>query len=238
MKISKKRIIVILLSIVSLTLIALASLKLIPFFISLKDPKKQEIFKTYIINLRWKGWLTILVIQILQIFIAFIPGEIVELLSGMIYGSLGGLLICLLGILIGSILIYYTINIFYCYSLDKYKEKLKNYNFLNDPKKINLYFFILFIIPGIPKDIFIYLVPFLPIKLTSFLIISLIARIPSILSSTIVGSSLIKGNYATSIIIFILFTILGITGILLSDKIISLFTKKSNHINSNDNIAN
>ena len=115
MKISKKRIIVILLSIVSLTFIALASLKLIPFFISLKDPKKQEIFKTYIINLRWKGWLTILVIQILQIFIAFIPGEIVELLSVMIYGSLGGLLICLLGILIGSILIYYTINIFYCY---------------------------------------------------------------------------------------------------------------------------
>ena len=109
----------------------------------------------------------------------------------------------------------------------KYKEKLKTYNFLNNPKKIHIYFFILFLIPGLPKDIFLYLVPFLPIKFTSFLIISSIARIPSILSSTIVGKSLIDGNYLTSFIVFGIFAVLGVIGILFNDKIIKLFTKKS-----------
>ena len=212
--------------------------KLFPLFTALKKPENQQRFKNYIESLGWKGWFTVLTIQILQIFIAFIPGEIVELLSGILYGAIGGLLVCLIGIIIGSILIYYTVKLFANKYIIKYKEKLKTYSFLKNPKKITLYLFILFIIPGLPKDIFIYLAPFLPIKFISFLIISCIARIPSILSSTLIGTSLIKGNYLTSIIIFVTFAILGVLGILFNDKIISLFSKNNKKINNNDTLEN
>lgn len=238
MKINKKNIVIILLSILVILLTIYICFKLIPFLTSLKNPQKQESFKNYIQSLGWKGWFSILAIQVLQIFIAFIPGEIIELLSGMLYGPLGGLFVCLIGIFIGSILIYSVVKAFANHLTQKYKDKLKTYSFLNNPKKIHIYFFILFIIPGIPKDIFIYLVPFLPIKFTSFLIVSLIARIPSILSSTIIGNSLANGNYLFSIIIFIIFTILGITGILFNDKIISLFSNRSKQINNNDTLEN
>lgn len=238
MRNGKKKIAIILLLSVFLILIAYTCYRIIPMFISLKDPINQQKFKSFIENLGWKGWFAVLLIQVLQIFIAFIPGEIVELLAGILYGSLGGLLVCLLGVIVGSILIYYSVKLFANKYITKYKDKLKTYSFLNNPKKINTYFFILFIIPGIPKDIFIYLVPFLPIKFISFLIISSIARIPSILSSTIVGNSLIDGNYLTSIIIFTIFGILGILGILFNDKLVLFFSKKNKKTNNDNTLEN
>jgi len=231
----KKSVLIILLLTLFVSLTLYACYKLIPLLISLKDPQNQEKFKQHIENLGIFGWIAVLVIQVLQIFIAFIPGEIVELLAGVLYGPIGGLFLCLLGCAIGSLLIYYTLKLFANKYIIKYKEKLKTYSFLNNPKKIHIYLFLLFFIPGIPKDIFIYLVPFLPIKFVSFLIISSIARIPTILSSTIVGSSLVNGNYLTSIIIFGIFAILGTLGILFHDKIIALFSK--NNKNNNDDNA-
>ena len=237
MKKNKKKIFVISLCIVMLLLTIYICYKLIPLLISLKDADNQQRFKEYIKNMGFKGWLALLTIQVLQIFIAFIPGEVVELLAGVLYGAWGGLLLCLLGISIASILIYYTVKLFANKYMIKYKEKLKTYSFLNDPKQIHLYFFILFLIPGIPKDIFIYLAPFLPIKFSTFIVVSLIARIPSIISSTIVGDSFMKGNYVLSIVIFVVFAIFGTLGILFNDKIINLL-KHNKNTNNEDNIEN
>ena len=238
MKKQKNKLLIIL-SLVLITAITIyICYKVVPFFISLKDTENQEKFKNYIESLGWKGWLTILAIQISQIFIAFIPGEVVEVLSGILYGALGGLFICLLGIFIGSLLIFATVKLFANKNLNTYKDKLKTYSFLNNPKKIHIYLFILFLIPGIPKDIFIYLAPFLPIKFTSFLIISLIARIPTILSSTIIGTSLVSGNYLISIIIFVIFGTLGLLGIIFNEKIINLFARRNKKENINNTIEN
>lgn len=238
MKKQKNKFLLVLCCICIATITIYACYKTIPLLASLKNKDNQEDFKNYIEGLGWKGWLTILGIQIMQIFVAFIPGEIVEVISGMLYGALGGLIICLIGILIGSLLIFSTIKFFASKNLNYYKEKLKTYNFLNNPKKIHIYLFILFLTPGIPKDIFIYLAPFLPIKLSSFIVISLIARIPSILSSTIIGTSLMNGNYLISVIIFIVFGTLGILGIIFNEKIINLFSKRNKKEIINHNIEN
>lgn len=233
MKEKIKKCLLIILSILIICATIYTCIKLVPLLNSLKDPTYQEEFKKQIEKSGIWGFLAILTIQILQVFIAFIPGEVVEIMAGVLYGSLGGLLLCLLGLLIATLLIYYIVKLFAYNYIDKYKEKLSTYSFLNSPKKIHIYFFIIFLIPGIPKDIFIYLVPFLPIKISTFLIVSLIARIPSIISSTIAGDSFIKGNYLLSIIVFAVFTLLGILAILFNDKIFSLL-KKDHENNSKD----
>lgn len=234
----KTSVLIIIFSLVILAIIY-SCYKLLPLLFSLNNPSNIESFKQKIQSLKFTGWIIVLIMQILQIFIAFIPGEIIEILSGILYGTVGGLLICLTGIIIGSILIYYTVKIFASKHMKKYKEKLKTYSFLNSPQKIHLYFFVLFLIPGIPKDIFIYLVPFLPIKLSTFILVSTFARIPSILSSTIIGNSLINGNYTTSIIIFFSFALIGITSILFHDKILSLLKKHhTKQLNNKDTIEN
>jgi len=234
-----KKFLIILLSIIFLSITIYICYKLIPLLISLQKAENQEKFKDYIQDMGWKGWLAFLVIQILQIFIAFIPGEIVEILAGILYGPIGGLFICLLGIVLGSLLIYYTVKMFANKYIPKLRDKLKTYSFLNNPKKIHIYLFIIFLIPGTPKDIFIYLIPFLPIKFIDYLIISSIARTPSILSSTIIGDSFVKGNYLTSIIVFSVFFILGLLGILFREKIIGLFKKNhKDELNNNDTLEN
>lgn len=234
-----KNVLIICIGIIISLLVVYACYKLIPLLVSLKDADIQELFKSKINSLGWKGWFAMLALQVLQIFIAFIPGEVVEILAGMLYGTFGGLLICLGGIILASILIYYTVKLFANKNLNKYKEKLSTYSFLNSPKKVHMYFFILFLIPGIPKDIFIYLVPFLPIKLSTFLIVSSFARIPSIISSTIVGDNLASGNYIISIIVFLVFAVLGVLAILLHDKIINLFKKHHNkELNTSDTMEN
>lgn len=239
MKNKKKSILIITVAVIITLLTAYICYKFVPLLSSLNNPEKQEEFKNFIEGLGWKGWLIMLGIQVLQIFVAFIPGEVVEILSGLLYGPFFGLIICLIGIAIGTILIYYTVKLFANKYVEKLKDKLQTYSFLNNPKKIHLYFFILFLIPGIPKDIFIYLVPFLPIKLSTFILVSCFARIPSILSSNIVGSSLASGNYLVSIIVFSVFAILGIIVILFNDKIMSAFKKDHDkELNNIDNVEN
>mgnify|MGYP002589264205 CR=1 FL=1 len=106
------------------------------------------------------GLLVVLGIQILQVVIAFIPGEPVEIFSGALYGTVGGLLICLSGCMIASTIIFalskrYGKPLFY--SLFS-KEKVQGWKWLQDSRKCSMVTFILFLIPGTPKDMLTYIV--------------------------------------------------------------------------------
>ena len=84
---------------------------------------------------------------------------------------------------------------------DKIKKIEENKVFQN-PRTIRFIIFILFFIPGTPKDLLTYIAALLPIKLKDFIIISTIARIPSIISSTWAGEKLLSGNWQFSLIIY------------------------------------
>lgn len=226
MKNKKKVLLLLVFSTIS-TLTIIACIKLLPFLISLKDPMIRDNFKSYIDNLGFLGFLIIVLIQILQVFIAFIPGEIVELLAGLLYGTWLGLLICLIGNAIGSFLIYVFVKTFAKKYTIKAKEKLQNYTFLNNKKKVSIYIFLLFFIPGIPKDIITYIVPFLPINFITFIIVTSIARIPSIISSTYSSDSFLNNNYGMAITLLVTFTILAALGFIYKDKILKMMKKNN-----------
>lgn len=209
-----------------------ACVKLIPFIISLNNESNRIDFENYINNLGIKGVLIVLFIQVLQIFIALIPGEIVEILAGLLYGTWGGLAICLLGNFIASSLIYLVVRFFAKNAVEKYKDKLKQYSFLNNKNKVSIYLFTIYLIPGIPKDIITYLVPFLPISFVRFVIITSIARIPSIISSTYSSHSILNNNYTIAIIMIAVFAVLAVIGFIFKDKIIA-YLKKDNEKNEN-----
>ena len=155
-------------------------------------------------------------IQVLQIVVAFLPGEPIEIIMGVLYGSFGGLFTCLFGILLGSMIVYVLTKLigipFVKLFIDL--DDLKKYKFLNDSKRLDLTVFILFFIPGTPKDALTYLAPFLPIKAKRFFLIATIARIPSVITSTILGHELIEGNYTNAIIVFVITALISIGGIL------------------------
>ena len=79
--------------------------------------------------------------------------------------------------------------------------------------------FILFLVPGTPKDALLtHIIPLTKINPVKYFALSTIARIPSIVTSTFLGSSIGKGNILLSVIIFILTGALGIVGILYDNK--------------------
>lgn len=115
-------------------------------------------------------------------------------------GLLDGMLVMFLGAFISSFIIFFAVrklgrNFIYSFISKEQVEKFENSKWFSDPKKIYFTLFILFLIPGTPKDLIVYISGLLPIKPLRFLLISTFARFPSIISSTIAGSNIVDGNW-------------------------------------------
>ena len=158
--------------------------------------------------------LFMILIVTLQIFIAFIPGEPIELAAGYMFGSLWGTIICLIGSFLGTIVVYYLVKTFgsKVINLMFKKEQIKKVEGLFEKKKNLMWIFILFLIPGTPKDVMTYLVSLTNIKLYRWLIVTTIGRIPSIITSTFITGSIREQNFLMAIIVGVITVFLVVFG--------------------------
>lgn len=179
------------------------------------------------------GFLILLAIQFLQVVVAFIPGEVVQVAAGMIYGPWVGALIVLVGCVVSSAFVFLLVHKLgapFVQAMVSEKHMAKFRTFENSGK-LNIIVFVLFLIPGMPKDVFTYLVPLTHMPLRTFLLLSNIARIPGILVSTYAASGLVDGDIVQSLIIFLVAGAIAVVCILFYDKIMKAIeraTGKSN----------
>ncbi len=184
----------------------------IPLIQSLGNPKE---FKAFIDSCGPWGFGMMLFIQVSQIVVALIPGELVEFVAGTVYGWLGGLLFCLFGVAVGQTIIFWLVKFLgkdFAEGVAGSKAVSK-FKFLQDEKKLRTILFFLFFIPGTPKDLLTYLVPLTKIKCADFLVITLFARIPSIVSSTYAGDAFSNKDFLTLAVTYgaiILFSVAGV----------------------------
>ena len=205
-----------------LALIVILTIVFLPEIKLLGTEAGRENFKEWVDGLGFFGWLATLGIQLLQIFVAFIPGEPVELALGYVWGPWLGTLTCLLGIFIGTSIIYFFVK-----KLGKPfvtrmvgERDITKFKFLSTKSRAELTVFILFFIPGTPKDALTYIAPIAPIPTASYLLITTLARIPSIITSTILGDSVAKGNYLLAVIVFAITAVISVLGIILGNKFV------------------
>ena len=203
------------LAIVSAVIVVILLLLITLFIWNWLASFSKDDFRAYIQSFGPLGWLVLLGLQVLQVFVALIPGELLETAAGYCFGPFAGTLICYFGITIATILIFLLTARFGVHLVELFvsREKINELRFLNTEKKRNLLIFLLFFIPGTPKDLLSYFVPLTNMKLGTFLLLSLVARVPSVLSSTFGGHLLGEGNYWGAILLYGITAIVSLIGL-------------------------
>ena len=183
-----------------------------------------EEFKAFIDSYGWKGRFVALGIQVLQIVIALIPGELVEVGTGYAFGAVEGTLICMIGVALASSMVFLLTRFLGVKLVEIFisREKIDELRFINSEEKLKRMIFLLFFIPGTPKDLLTYFAGLTRIKLHEFLIISMLARIPSLVSSTIGGHFIGQSQYLEAVILFVITGIVSLIGM----KVYSIIVKK------------
>ena len=195
----------------------------LPYVRRLSDPETQRFIQNWIGERGLWGILILLGLQVLQVIIAFIPGEPMELLAGALCGALGGTVLCLTGTVLASACIFALSRRYgrRLLALLGFGEKqVAQWKWLQrdeQSEKADL----VFLIPGTPKDMLTYVVGMTRVSLKRFLWLSTLARVPSVLSSTLIGSSVIQGEGETALILMLVTGLLGILGIEAREKILA-----------------
>lgn len=223
---NKKRKIVLKITVIILSILAVA-LVCYAFFPLLKNINTEEgrlSFKAKVNSMGLKGFLLLYLLETVQILFVVIPGEPIELLYGMCYGSIKGAIYLTITVFLNTIIVYYIVKKFGRKVLDFFftEEKIEKFEqkeIFNREDKIEHILTLLFFLPGTPKDMLLYIGAFLPISKWKFICISTFARFPSVITSTIAGSGITNNNLKVTVVTYI------ITGIIA--LIITLFDRKN-----------
>ena len=194
-----------------------------PVMRELSTKEGQLAFKEKVSSSGILGLLMLFALQVAQIFLIIIPGEPIEILAGMCYGPIWGTVFIMVSAGIISTIIFFLVRKYgkrFVYNFcDKEKvAKIENSKLFKNPNKIEMIMFILFLLPGTPKDLLVYIAVLLPINPVKFVLISVFARFPSVISSTLAGANLAVGDWKKSIIMYLAIVLVAIIVILIANK--------------------
>ena len=211
----------VILSIVSAVFLILTALGIWFMREYLQDPAlvREKIREHYLL-----GAIAMVLISAVQVIVALIPGEFVEIAAGYVFGSWVGSLLCLAGIVLGScttILLVRRLGSKLVYAFYP-KEKIDALPIINDPPKRNLLTFLLFVIPGTPKDLFTYAIGLTDMSIPLYILLTTAARFPSVILSTLSGNAVGTKDYRMAIVFIIVTAVVSGAGVL----IYRVFSKK------------
>ena len=196
---------------------------LFPVMKDLSTKEGQIAFRDKVESSGLWGMLSLFGLQVANIFLIVVPGEPIEIIAGMCYGAFWGTIFVMASACIITIGIFFLVRklgrkFVYDFCSKERIEKIENSKLFRNPKKIEMIMLILFLIPGTPKDLLVYLGGLLPIKASRFILISTLARIPSIISSTIAGDQLAVGQWQLGLILYAAIIVLVLIIIFIYNK--------------------
>jgi uncharacterized membrane protein YdjX (TVP38/TMEM64 family) len=165
---------------------------------------------------------------IFQVIIAFVPGEPLEIGAGYAFGALVGTILCVIGTVIGSVIVVLLVRKLGIKLCEVFfpAEKIRSLKFLQNTRKRNIIIFLLFFLPGTPKDLVTYFLGLTDIKISTVIFLASVIRLPSIVTSTLGGDALGLREYATALIVFAVTVAVSGIGTLIYKKIITIGKNK------------
>lgn len=183
--------------------------------------REPQRFRLWIDRHALAGRLVFLAVVVIQVFAAILPGEPVEIFAGYAFGAVEGTLLCLSGMTLGSVLVFLFVRRFGMKAVTVFfpEEKVRTLHFLQTSRRREILFFLIFMLPGTPKDLLSYFAGLTDMRLSVWLIICTAGRIPSLLTSTVGGDALGMGNYTFAVLVFAVTLLLSGIGLLLYQRI-------------------
>ncbi len=215
---------------VFLLIITLLTVKAYPYVKGLDFRNEEDREKLLSLFDRFDTFWSIIVfvlLQALQVVIAIIPP--IQIVGGMMFGWFFGAIFSFAGVMLGTFVIFLLVRflgrpIVEAFVSDKHLEK---FAFLNDEDKLIRILIVLYVIPGVPKDVLSYIVPLTKIKRRDFFMYVMPFRIPAVLLSALFGQSLMSGSYVLMIVLICVFVLIAVLGFVFREKIITgLKTRK------------
>lgn len=172
--------------------------------------KDTERLRAWVAQYGWRSRIIYMAVMCLQVLVAVIPGEPLELAAGYVFGALEGTLLCLGGIALGSVIVFGLVRAFGIKLVEVFfsREKIDSLRIMKNPRRLFLVTAALMILPGTPKDLLTYCAGLTKISFGTWLLICTVGRIPSVITSTLGGHAVAEGDYVKAIVIFVVTALL------------------------------
>ena len=196
-----------------------------------KHAKNPEAFRVWIDSMGIWGRIAFIGMNILQVLVAVIPGGPLEVAGGYAFGHFEAMILCVIGMGIGSAFVFLLVRYFGYKLVESFfpVEKINELKFLKSSKSRDILIFLLFSIPGTPKDLVAYFCGLTEIKFSTFILIATFARIPGIWGSTAGGSAMGDKRYVSALIIMAVVFACTIVGVLIYSLIVKRHRKKKDN---------
>ena len=161
-------------------------------------------------------------LHIVQVVAFFLPGNIVQVLGGYLYGTFLGTILSSVGIMIGSTILFFLSKKFNSTFSSKVKKDgiyNKTRNLLNSDK-CKFIILLIYFIPGMPKDNMIYICTLTDMTFKTFIIYSTLGRLPEIYLTSLIGAQVDSGNISMAIFLIVLTCIICVIAIVKKDAIL------------------
>lgn len=162
-----------------------------------------QAFSDYLDQFGSFSWIIMIVIEMVQIVIAVVPGGITETAAGFLFGPVGGTLLSLVAIFLAYSLVFVLVKRFGLKLVALFidPKKIDEIKFINNETKLRRTVFILYLIPALPKDTFTYFFSLTRIRWREFITLSLIGRLPTLVATICFGWQLSEGQWWQAIVI-------------------------------------
>lgn len=160
-------------------------------------------------------------LQIMQVVISFLPGQVFQMAAGYLYGFWQALLFAMTGAVLGTMISFMLAKLLgrdFLHILFG-EEKISYYIERLNSKRVYAIVFLIYLIPGIPKDMVSYAAGVSEIKFKPFVILSAIGRLPGMTGSLLMGTMLEEERFGFAIGIGIFAVIACIICLVFREKI-------------------
>ncbi|NMC93820.1 MAG: TVP38/TMEM64 family protein [Syntrophorhabdus sp.] len=134
--------------------------------------------------------LIFVVVQVIQVVAAPIPGEMTGFVGGFLFGKVWGVILSTVGLTLGSMFAFWVARKFGIRLVERVvkKQYLDKFNFFVTHKGLYITF-VMFLLPGFPKDALCYFLGVTRLRFLDFILMNLFGRFPGTMILTMQGSA-------------------------------------------------